>query len=150
MSEKEPGFIVKFYDKAYETKTISEIAQAPVSAISGVSESDAEDLKKAFRIKTVEDLATNKFVKLAQGINYFSCCSCMILDKEFESKEYEDLAEKPVYAISGVSSGDATLLKKAFGIDTIREFAENKYIAIAQATVQLASLVEFLKIAGVL
>jgi len=72
------------------------------------------------------------------------------LDRKFESKEYEDLAEKPVSAISGVSEGDADLLKKAFGIDNIRELAENKYVAIAQATVTLASLVQFLKDVGAL
>jgi len=142
---EEPGFIVKFFDKAYEDKNIIELVNAPVSAISGVSESDAEDLYKAFYIKTVEDLAINKYVRLAQGINFFSAWSGEILDKEFESKEFEDLAEKPVSAISGISEGDAELLKKAFGIDNIRELAENKYVIIAQAMVTLASLVKMLQ-----
>ena len=142
---EEPGFIVKFYDKAYEDKSIIALAQAPVAAISGVSESDEEDLYKAFNIKTVEDLATNKYVILAQGITCFSASSGEILDKEFESKEFEDLAEKPVSAISGISEGDAELLKKTFGIDNIREIAENKYVKIAQATVMLASLVLMLQ-----
>ena len=144
MKEEKPGFIVKFFDKAFEEKNVVELAKAPVAAISGVSESDAADLKKAFGIKTVEDLATNKFVKLAQGINFFSSCSGQILDKEFESKDFENLAEKPVSAISGISKGDAILLKKAFGIDTIRELAENKFVAIAQATISLANLVQIL------
>jgi predicted RecB family nuclease len=150
MKEEEPGFIAKFFDKAYEAKSILELAKAPVTAISGVSESDAEALKKAFGIETVEDLAKNRYVKLAQGINFFSACSGEILDKKFESEEYKNLAEKPVSAISGVSEADAALLKKVFGIDTIRELAENKYVAIAQATVSLSSLVVFLKVAGVL
>ena len=141
---EKPGFIVKFYDKAYEDKSIGELVKAPVAAISGVSDSDAEDLRKAFGIETVEDLATNKYVRLAQGISCFSTCSGQILDKDFESKEYGDLALKPASAISGISEEDAALLKKAFGIDNIKELAENKYIAIAQATVTLASLVKFL------
>jgi len=124
-----------------------ELAKVPISAISGVSESDAKDLNKAFKINTIEELATNKYVKLAQGINYFSACSGEILDKEFKSKEYEKLAEKPVYAISGVSKGDAFLLKKAFGIETIRDLAENKYIKIAQATISLFSLLQVLEVA---
>jgi hypothetical protein len=144
MKDEKPGFIVKFFDKAYEEKNIVELAKAPVAAISGVSESDSKDLKKAFGIKTVEDLATNKFVKLAQGINFFSSCSGQILDKEFESKDFESLAEKPVSAISGISEGDAILLKKAFGIDTIQEFAENKFVAIAQAAISLANLIQIL------
>jgi hypothetical protein len=145
---EKPGFIVKFYDKAYEDKSIEELVKAPVAAISGISESDAADLKKAFGIDTVEELANNEYVRLAQGINCFSACSGEILDKAFESEEFENLAEKPVSAISGVSEEDAVLLKKAFGIDNIREFAENKYVAIAQATVALASLVHFLKDVG--
>jgi hypothetical protein len=146
MKKEKPGFIVKFFDKAYEEKSILELAKAPVESISGVSKSDSEDLKKAFRISTVEDLATNKYVKLAQGINFFSSCSDEILDKEFESKDFENLAEKPVTAISGISEGDGVLLKKAFGIDTIRELAENKYVAIAQAAISLSSLIQLMSI----
>jgi predicted RecB family nuclease len=150
MKEEKPGFIVKFFDKAYEAKNILELVKAPVSAISGVSKYDTQDLKQAFGIETVEDLAKNRYVKLAQGISYFSVCSGEILDKEFESKEYENLAKKPVSAISGVSERDAALLKKAFGIETIKDLAENKYVNVAQAAVTLASLMQVLKFAGVL
>ena len=144
------GFIVKFYDKAYEDKSIEELCKAPVSAISGISESDATDLKRAFRIETVEDLTTNKYVRLAQGINCLSECSAQVLDKTFESKIYENLANKPASAISGISDEDAALLKKAFGIDNIKELAESKYVLIAQTTVAMASMLQFLKAMGVL
>lgn len=60
--------IAKFVDKAYEGKSFAEIADAPVDAIQGVSAGDAEHLKAAFNIKTVRDLANNKFVKWAQAI----------------------------------------------------------------------------------
>ena len=144
------GFIAKFYDKAYEDKSIEELCKAPVSAISGVSESDAADLKKAFGIETVEDLATNKYVRLAQGINCFSECSGQVRDKTFESKVFVNLAKKQVSEISGISEGDAALLKKAFGIDNIRELAGNKYVLIAQTTVAMASMLQILRAAGVL
>jgi hypothetical protein len=88
--------------KPTRQKDVWELAKAPVSAISGVSESDAKDLKKTFGIETVEDLANNRYVNLAQGINFLSACSGEILDKKFESKEFENLAEKPVSAISGI------------------------------------------------
>ncbi len=144
------GFIVKFYDKAYENKSIEELCKAPVSAISGVTESDATDLKKAFGIETVEDLATNRYVRLAQGINCFSECSGQVLDKAFESKVFVDLAKKQVSEISGISDEDAALLKKAFGIDNIKELADNKYVLIAQTTVAMASMLQILRAAGVL
>jgi hypothetical protein len=55
-------------DKAYEGKDLKEIADAPVDALQGVSAGDAEALHKAFNIKTVRDLATNKYVRWAQEI----------------------------------------------------------------------------------
>ena len=142
--KEDPGFITKFFDKKYETKTILQLVKAPVDAISGVSAADAEDLRKAFGIETVEDLATNKYVMLAQALNVFSENSGLILDKKFAAEEYKNISDKPVYALSGVSEADAALLKKAFGIDTIKQLAENKYVAIAQATLSLAEVAVFL------
>ena len=55
-------------DKAYEGKSLSEIADAPVDALQGVSEGDAKHLKDAFNIKTVRDLGTNKYFLWAQSI----------------------------------------------------------------------------------
>jgi len=60
--------IDKFVTKKYEKMTFKEIAKSPVDAISGVSEGDAELLKKAFNVKTVSDLAKLKYVKWAQAI----------------------------------------------------------------------------------
>jgi hypothetical protein len=55
-------------DKAYESSTLTELVNAPVSALAGVSEADADGLQQAFNIKTVGDLATNKFVRAAIAI----------------------------------------------------------------------------------
>ncbi|MBN2694528.1 hypothetical protein JXR93_07685 [bacterium] len=55
-------------DKAYETKPLKELVDAPVAALQGVSEGDAELLKKAFNVKTIGDLAKLKYVKWAQAI----------------------------------------------------------------------------------
>ena len=60
--------INKAVDKAFETKTLKEIANAPVDALEGVSAGDAELLAKAFNIKTISDLGTNKFFLWAQAI----------------------------------------------------------------------------------
>ena len=55
-------------DKAYEGKSLEELADAPVSALQGVSDGDAEHLKAAFNITTVRDLGTNKYFLWAQSI----------------------------------------------------------------------------------
>jgi hypothetical protein len=60
--------ISQFVDKDYEQKEFNELAEAPVDAIQGVSKGDAEKLQQAFNVKTVRDLAENKFVRIAQAI----------------------------------------------------------------------------------
>lgn len=62
------GDLTNKLDKAFESKGIAELADAPVDALQGVSAGDAEHLKAAFNIKTVRDLGTNKFFLWAQAI----------------------------------------------------------------------------------
>jgi len=58
----------KVLDKAYEASTLAELVDAPVAALAGVSDADAEHLQKAFNIKTIGDLAGNKYFNAAQAI----------------------------------------------------------------------------------
>jgi hypothetical protein len=58
----------KALDKAYENKSLTELLNAPVAALAGVSEGDAEKLSAAFGIKTVRDLGTNKYFHLAHAL----------------------------------------------------------------------------------
>jgi hypothetical protein len=67
--------INKILDKKYEKTPFKELKNAPVSAIQGISEGDAELLKQAFNVKTIYDLAKLKYVKWAQAI-------CVLADGE--------------------------------------------------------------------
>lgn len=58
----------KALSKDYEDKSLKELAAAPVGAIAGISEGDAKHLADAFGIKTVKDLGTNKYFKVAAAI----------------------------------------------------------------------------------
>ena len=58
----------KYLDKAYESKSLDEILAAPVSARAGVTDDDAEALRRAFRIRTVGDLGKNKYFLAAQAM----------------------------------------------------------------------------------
>ncbi len=60
--------IAQFLDKAHEQKEFAELADSPVDALQGVSAGDMEALTKALGVKTVRDLATNKYVLIAQAI----------------------------------------------------------------------------------
>jgi hypothetical protein len=55
-------------DKAFESSTLDEVLKAPVSALAGVTDSDAEALKSAFNIKTVHDLGRNKYFAAAAAL----------------------------------------------------------------------------------
>lgn len=58
----------KYLVKAYEDKSLAEVLAAPVSALAGVTESDAEHLAAAFGIKTVADLGRDKHFAAAQAM----------------------------------------------------------------------------------
>ena len=60
------------------------------------------------------------------------------VDKAYEKKEFDELAESPVDALEGLSKADAEALHKALNIKTIRDLAENKFVLCAQAIVNLA------------
>ena len=60
--------------KKYEGMSLKELTKAPVDALQGVSAKDAQLLKEAFGIDTVEDLANLKFAKWAQAIALLAEC----------------------------------------------------------------------------
>ncbi len=60
--------ISKFVDKAHEQKEFAELAELPIDALQGVSAADAEALRAALNIRTIRQLAENKFVRAAQAI----------------------------------------------------------------------------------
>ncbi|MEO1016940.1 MAG: hypothetical protein AAFY56_04525 [Pseudomonadota bacterium] len=55
--------------KKHESKSLREVMKLPPDALQGVSAGDAEKLKDAFGIKTVQDLARNKFFLWAQALD---------------------------------------------------------------------------------
>jgi hypothetical protein len=58
----------KVLDKAYESTSLDDLVNAPVSALAGVSEGDAQLLQQAFNIKTIGDLGRNKFFRVAASL----------------------------------------------------------------------------------
>lgn len=64
------------------------------------------------------------------------------VDKAFEGKSFVELASAPIDALQGISAKDATMLKAAFNISTIRDLANLKYVKLATAIVNLADEIE--------
>jgi hypothetical protein len=55
-------------DPEYQSSQLTDLVDAPVSALSGVSDEEAEGLRLAFGINTIGDLAANTFVRAAVAI----------------------------------------------------------------------------------
>jgi hypothetical protein len=62
-----------------------------------------------------------------------------VLDKAWADKPLAEILAAPVAALKGVSDRDGELLKEAFGVTTVAELAELKYVRWAQALAALDS-----------
>ncbi|CAL9328504.1 hypothetical protein SUDANB58_00020 [Streptomyces sp. enrichment culture] len=60
-----------------------------------------------------------------------------VLDKAWADKPLTEILAAPVSALKGVSDRDGELLKEAFGVTTVADLAELKYVRWAQALAAL-------------
>ena len=58
----------KALDKAYESKSLTEILDASPAALAGVTDADAKHLEEAFNIKTVRQLGASKYFAVAAAL----------------------------------------------------------------------------------
>lgn len=58
----------KLLDKKYENTDLKKLPGAPVAAIAGVTDADAEMLNKSLGIKTISDMAHHRCVRAARAI----------------------------------------------------------------------------------
>lgn len=65
----------KLLDKQYEHLDLHALLDAPVEALAGVSAADAQALDKAFGIKTIGDLGSNKHIRAAIAITSLATVS---------------------------------------------------------------------------
>jgi hypothetical protein len=55
-------------DPEFQSTPLVDLVNAPASALSGISDEEAEGLRLAFGIETIGDLADNEFVRAAVAI----------------------------------------------------------------------------------
>ncbi|MGK5496606.1 hypothetical protein [Streptomyces sp. URMC 125] len=60
-----------------------------------------------------------------------------VLDKAWADKALPEILQAPVSALKGVSDRDGELLDEAFGVKTVADLAELKYVRWAQALAAL-------------
>ncbi|MEU0910478.1 hypothetical protein ACH4KU_17165 [Streptomyces althioticus] len=60
-----------------------------------------------------------------------------VLDKSWADKSLPEILDAPVAALKGVSDRDGELLQEAFGVKTVADLANLKYVRWAQALAAL-------------
>lgn len=60
-----------------------------------------------------------------------------VLDKAWADRTLPEILAAPVGALKGVSDRDGELLREAFGVETVKDLAELKYVRWAQALAAL-------------
>ncbi|MBI3394587.1 MAG: hypothetical protein HY042_02010, partial [Spirochaetia bacterium] len=55
-------------DRQFEDKTLSELVQAPLHALQGLTPRHSRMLEEAFGVKTIEDLAKLKYFEIAKAM----------------------------------------------------------------------------------
>ncbi|MFE4694973.1 hypothetical protein ACFRH6_33605 [Streptomyces sp. NPDC056749] len=60
-----------------------------------------------------------------------------VLDKAWTDKSLPEILAAPVAALKGVSDRDGELLDEAFGVKTVADLADLKYVRWAQALAAL-------------
>jgi hypothetical protein len=126
--------IKELVDKAFENKTVQEIRAAATSAIQGISEKGAEALHSVLNAKTVQDLAENKYVKNAQAIVNGNISNLKdTVDKAWENKTLQEIANAGLEALQGITPDGAAKLREVLHVKTVKDLAENKHVAAAQA-----------------
>eukprot|EP00420_Gonyaulax_spinifera_P023550 CAMPEP_0197905706 /NCGR_PEP_ID=MMETSP1439-20131203/60964_1 /TAXON_ID=66791 /ORGANISM="Gonyaulax spinifera, Strain CCMP409" /LENGTH=177 /DNA_ID=CAMNT_0043526997 /DNA_START=79 /DNA_END=613 /DNA_ORIENTATION=+ len=73
----------KAVDKAWETKSITEILDGPVSALQGLTEKDDENFAKV-HVKSVRALGTWKYARWAEAI-------CVLAENETSTTQADDV-----------------------------------------------------------
>lgn len=135
--------------KAYEDKSLKDIANAPPNAIQGIADSSVAPLA-ALGINTVRDLGQWKFYKIAHAIvtlaekeelGSTAAGSRMniqnALDPEFETCSLKDLLSLPLSALSTLPPKIDPLLAE-LRIKTIESLGNRKTFAWAAAISELA------------
>lgn len=136
-------------DKEFEESSFAEIAAAPPSALQGIAAKGREVLKK-FKIKTVRDLGTWKYYRVAKAIAGLAAleqegkraeASIMninqALDKKYEPKSLRDILRLPPSALQGLAPWADEALAQLH-VTTIAKLGEWKFARWAEWIVELA------------
>ncbi|SFU52456.1 hypothetical protein [Pseudoduganella namucuonensis] len=122
-------------DKEYLGKCFRELADAPVSALRGVSNNDAKALAKAFNVHTVRELAELDFVKWAQAIAVLADHE-QPLPHEVAKETLLDDAVEMTFPASDPISVDAGITRIEVAPDKVDAHTDHQHAAKVEASTE--------------
>jgi len=90
-------------DDAFKGKCFRELAEAPISAMRGVSTADARAMSKAFGVNTIGELANLPFVKWATAIQILADHECDTPAEQAKETLLDDAVEMTFPASDPIS-----------------------------------------------
>jgi hypothetical protein len=135
---------------AYKGFSAKELTVAPVTALKGISNSLGKRLEEEFAISSIRDLANHPHAEWASGMVLLTDFEHRAKDRSSwenddrstahagHRKDWQPIADSPLTEVREISESQAKLLREAFGIETARDLAHNRYFNIARAIVMLA------------
>ena len=90
-------------DQAYHGKSFRELAESPISALKGVSTSDARALSQAFGVNTIGELAELQFFKWASAIKTLAAEETDTPDQQAKETLLDDAVEMTFPASDPIS-----------------------------------------------
>lgn len=142
-----PNHLAELIDEPARTKSFSELARCSPGVLAGLTHSQGAQVMDALDTRTIEGVATSKYVLWAQAIATLARheksdlpnpALVAIVDARWEKKRLCDLAKAPPSILSGLSDKEAGLLEQALGVRTIEDLATNRYVLLAQVIARLA------------
>ncbi|MCR9142623.1 MAG: LysM peptidoglycan-binding domain-containing protein [bacterium] len=127
--------------KAFRHLTLTDLPDAPVHALRGLSEGDGELLYKSFYVKTIRDMADLKYIMWAQEIVALGKVPQAKIDmhafkdkliKKYEATPIKKLIQSPITVLQGVSAADTKRMREAFNVKTVNDLARLKFARWSQ------------------
>lgn len=129
--------------KAFETYSLTDIANGTIHSLQGIGKLH-EDQLKTLKIHTIADLAHYKYFHLARaiqtlasteeagdteptGMNLFNG-----VDKEYHDKSFAELLDAPVDALLGIG-GKSEQALTSLGVKTVKDLAMFRFCLWAEA-----------------
>jgi hypothetical protein len=123
-------------DKEYVDKSFRELAEAPVSALRGLSAKDAKALHTAFGVSTVRDLAQVNFVRWACAISILADEEQMA-PAERAKEELLDDAVEMTFPASDPISVDAGITRIEVAPEKVDAQQDHQHAGAVQESTEL-------------